>query len=317
MSELVTTPFGPKATADEILDGVDLHSRTYLVTGGGSGIGLETVRALAAAGASVVVGARDVETARGKLRSTVSPRLGGSVAVRQLDLADLHSVKAFAETWEGPLDGLVANAGIMAYPSRELTSAGWELQLATNYLGHFALVYGLQQSLFAADGARVVTVSSGAHLLGGIDLDDLNFERRPYDRWVAYAQSKTADVLLAVSVAERWAAQGVTANSLAPGVITTPLSRYLDDATLREMGAMDENGNRIENEFFKTTEQGAATSVLLAASPLVAGVTGTYFEDNQEAPRVAGAGDQQGVARYALDRDSAERLWAAGLSTLS
>lgn len=317
MPELVTTPFDRAATASDILEGVDLSARTYLVTGGASGLGLETVRALVNAGARVVVGARNVGLATAELEEIGTPSSGGSVAVRQLDLADLASIKKFAELWIGPLHGLVANAGIMAYPTRELTAAGWELQLATNYLGHFALINWLQRPLFDADGSRVVTVSSGAHLLGGIDLQDLHFERRPYDRWAAYAQSKTADVLLAVGVAERWADHGVTANSLAPGTITTPLSRYIDDDTLRAMGVMDEHGNRIEDETFKTTEQGAATSVLLAASPLVEGVTGTYFEDNQESRRVAGGGDEHGVAEYALDRKDADILWSIARAALN
>lgn len=316
MAALVTTPFDRTATARDVLRGVDLHQRRYLVTGGASGIGLETVRALVSAGADVVVGVRDVRAATAQLAGIGDPDSGGTVEARPLDLADLASVRAFADSWDGQLHGLVANAGIMAYPTRELTAAGWELQLATNHLGHFALIEGLQRALFDTEGARVVTVSSGAHLLGGIDLDDLHFERRPYDRWAAYAQSKTADVLLAVGVAERWAAHGVTANSLAPGTITTPLSRYIDDETLRAMGVMDEHGNRLEDETFKTTEQGAATSVLLAASPLLEGVTGTYFEDNQESPRVAGGGDQHGVAEYALDRDDADNLWSVARAAL-
>jgi len=315
MSKLVTTPFGPKATASEVLEGVDLHSRTYVVTGGASGLGLETARALAGAGADVVVGVRDIQSASDVLADAAGGN-GGSIEARQLDLVDPASVRAFAQEWQGPLHGFVANAGIMAYPTKHLTSIGWELQLATNYLGHFALLSELKEALIAAEDARVVTVSSGAHLRGGIDFEDLNFERRPYDRWVAYAQSKTADVLLAVGIAERWKDFGVTANSLAPGVITTPLSRHLDDATLQAMGAMDEQGNRIEHDFFKTPQQGAATSVLLAASPLVGGVTGTYFEDNQEAAVVEGGADPQGVARYAIDPDNAAKLWAAGSSAL-
>jgi NAD(P)-dependent dehydrogenase (short-subunit alcohol dehydrogenase family) len=160
-------------------------------------------------------------------------------------------------------------------------------------------------------------VSSTAHLRSPFHFEDPQFDERPYDRWAAYAQSKTADVLLAVGVAERWAADGVTANSLMPGWITTGLQRHLDDDTLRAMGAMDEAGNRIEQPFSKTPAQGAATSTLLVASPLVSGVTGRYFEDNQEAQVLDdGTGHDRGVARYALDRGDADRLWELGASVL-
>lgn len=310
----VRTPFPADATAADVLAGVDLHGRRYLVTGGASGIGLETVRALTAAGAHVTAAVRDVDRARAALAGTAAERLD----VRPLDLADLRSVRRFVEGWDGPLDGLVANAGVMALPERRLSSAGWELQLATNYLGHFALTSGLGGSLAAAEQGRVVVVSSTAHLRSALDLADPHFERRPYDRWVAYAQSKTADVLLAVGLDRRWRERGVTANALMPGWITTRLQRHLDDATLRAMGALDEQGRRIEQDFFKTPAQGASTSVLLAASPLVAGVSGRYFEDNQEAEVVAdGEGRSAGVARHALDPEVADRLWWLGESALA
>ena len=239
--------------------------------------------------------------------------LAARVRASRLDLADLASVRAFTDAWEGPLHGVVANAGVMALPDRQLSSAGWEMQLATNYLGHFALLLGLRSSLFTSAGARVVTVSSTAHLRSRFHFEDPNFQERPYDRWTAYAQSKTADVLLAAGLAERWATHGVTANAVMPGWITTNLQRHLDDATLRAMGALDDDGNRIEQDFFKTPEQGAATSVLLVASPLLDGVTGRYFEDNQEAEVVDdGTGKTHGVARYALDTGEASRLWMLG-----
>ncbi|MEV0229275.1 SDR family NAD(P)-dependent oxidoreductase [Nonomuraea sp. NPDC050786] len=293
------TPFDAKTTAAEILDGVDLTGRRIIVTGGASGIGLETVRALRGAGAEVTVATRN-------------PTVGGRV----LDLSDLGSVRAFVAGWSGPVHAIVANAGIMALPARQVAANGWELQLATNFLGHFALITGLRENLRQAGGARVVMVSSGAQLLAPFDFDDPHFERRPYDPWVAYAQSKTADVLLAVGAARRWAADGITANALEPGYIHTNLQRHLDDDTMRGWGAMDDEGNLVTPDYFKTPEQGAATSVLLAGSPLLDGVTGRFFSsDNQEAEVVPGGqGATAGVAAWSVDTAAADRLWEYALT---
>ncbi|ATO17901.1 oxidoreductase [Micromonospora sp. WMMA2032] len=301
----LSTPFTPRTTAAEILDGVDLTGRRMIVTGGASGIGTETVRALAGAGAEVTVATRAPARAE-----PLVAEFAGRVHAAALDLADLTSVDAFLAGWDGPLHALVANAGVMAIPARQLTAEGWELQLATNYLGHFALVRGLHPYLRAAGSARVVLVSSGAHLREAFDFDDPQFERQPYDTWAAYGRSKTAEVLLAVGIARRWGGDGITANALNPGFITTNLQRHMDDETLRAFGAMDEAGNRIEQPYYKTAAQGAATSVLLAASPLVEGVTGRYFDDNQEADVVAGGPEATGgVAAHAVDPAAADRLW--------
>ncbi|WBC13608.1 SDR family NAD(P)-dependent oxidoreductase [Micromonospora sp. WMMA1998] len=301
----LSTPFTARTTAAEILDGVDLTGRRMIVTGGASGIGTETVRALAGAGAEVTVATRAPARAE-----PLVAEFAGRVHAAALDLADLTSVDAFLAGWDGPLHAVVANAGVMAIPARQLTAEGWELQLATNYLGHFALVRGLHPHLRAAGSARVVLVSSGAHLREAFDFDDPQFERQPYDTWAAYGRSKTAEVLLAVGIARRWGGDGITANALNPGFITTNLQRHMDDETLRAFGAMDEAGNRIEQPYYKTTAQGAATSVLLAASPLVEGVTGRYFDDNQEADVVAGGPEATGgVAAHAVDPAAADRLW--------
>ncbi|MEV4284892.1 SDR family NAD(P)-dependent oxidoreductase [Nonomuraea bangladeshensis] len=290
----ISTPFTARTTATEILAGVDLTGRRVIVTGGASGIGAETVRALEGAGAEVTVATR--RPADGQ---------------RALDLSDLGSVRRFVAEWSGPVHAIVANAGIMALPARRTTACGWELQLATNFLGHFALIDGLREHLRQAGGARVVMVSSGAQLRAPFDFDDPHFERRPYDPWAAYAQSKTADVLLAVAVARRWAADGVTANAHEPGYVHTNLQRHVDQATMRAMGAMDDDGNLLTPGYFKTPEQGAATSVLLAASPLLDGVTGRYFSnDNQEAEVVPGGPDATGgVAAWSVDPGAADRLW--------
>ncbi|MFE0627964.1 SDR family NAD(P)-dependent oxidoreductase [Streptomyces sp. NPDC058864] len=315
---LLQTPFSSHATASEVIGGADLTGRRALVTGGASGIGLETVRALAAAGADVTVATRDPAAAAPALQGLAGTSPAGSVDVRALDLADLASVARFARGWSGPLDILVANAGIMALPTRHVTEQGWELQLATNHLGHFALATALRPEMRAAGSARLVVVSSGAHRNAAFDFADPHFERRPYDPWTAYAQSKTADVLLAVGAARRWAADGITANALNPGwILGTNLQRHIDDATMRAMGVTDEDGAVVPQPYHKTAEQGAATSVLLAASPLLDGVTGRYFEDNQEAPVVDGGEERPGgVAAHAVDPVAADRLWDRAVCAL-
>lgn len=291
--------WGATTTAAEVLAGVDLTGRRAVVTGGASGIGLETARALAAAGAEVTVGVRDVEAGR---------RVAGEFArVAALNLSVQASVARFAADWSGPLHILVGNAGIMATPEMR-TAEGWEMQFATNHLGHFALAVGLHGALAEAGNARIVSVSSVGHINGGVDFKDINFQFRPYDPWQAYSQSKTANILFAVAVAERWAADGITANALNPGrIASTNLGRHL----AAPPASFDPAGST--GVSVKDIAQGAATSVLLAASPLVEGVTGRYFEDCQEAgPHRPGV--RRGVAGYALDPVDAARLWELSLS---
>jgi NAD(P)-dependent dehydrogenase (short-subunit alcohol dehydrogenase family) len=304
----LNTPYACDTTAAEVIEGVDLTGRRVVVTGGASGIGAETVRALAAAGAEVTVATRRPALAEPLARELADVPGAGPVRAAALDLADLSSVDAFARAWRGPLDILVANAGIMALPERTVTEAGWEMQLAINFLGHFALAGALYAPLREAGSARIVVVSSGAHRWASFDFDDPHFERRPYDPWAAYGQSKTADVLFAVG-ARRWAADGITANALNPGFILTNLQRHLDDDTMRAFGVMDEAGKLTPLPHYKTPAQGAATSVLLAASPLLDSVTGRYFEDNQEAQVVRPDEEGGGVAAHALDPEAADRLW--------
>ncbi|WP_046733724.1 SDR family NAD(P)-dependent oxidoreductase [Streptomyces humi] len=302
--KLTATRFGMRATAEEVLDGIDLSGRRMIVTGGASGLGTETVRALAGAGADVTIATRNPAAARHLVAELPRTR---AVA---LDLSDPGSVRSFCADWDGPVDALVANAGVMMLPTRQVDARGWELQLATNYLGHFALATGLRPALRAAERPRVVVVSSGAQLRAGFDFDDPQFERHPYDPFLAYARSKTADVLLAVGISRHWAEDGITANACAPGWIHTNLTRHLDRATMQALGAMDTDGNLLTPDHYKTPAQGAATTVLLAASPLVDGVTGRYFEDNQEAEVVDGGPDvMAGVARWSVDPVLADRLW--------
>ena len=313
-----TTPFGATSTAADAIAGVDLTGKRAVVTGGASGIGFETALALATAGASVTLAVRDTaagEKAADRIRAVAT----GVVHVARLDLANRASIAEFVASWEGPLDILVNNAGIMALPELQRTPEGWEAQFATNHLGHAALLLGLHSALAAAGSARVVVVSSSAHLMAPVDFDDAQFTTRPYEAWAAYAQSKSATMLFALAASEKWAADGITVNSLHPGGIMTNLQRHLDDTALAFVGAKDKNGNTLDvPPGWKTPQQGAATSVLLAASPLVDGVTGRYFEDVNESPvTYEPAVGGTGAAYWAADRAAAERLWDETLDMLA
>jgi NAD(P)-dependent dehydrogenase (short-subunit alcohol dehydrogenase family) len=307
----ITTPFSAQSTAAEVIAGIDLTGRRAVVTGGASGIGIETARALAGAGAEVTLAVRNTEAGERVADDLIATTGNKQVLVAPLDLADQASVAAFVAAWAGPLHILVNNAGIMASPLMR-TPQGWEMQFATNHLGHFALATGLHGALAAADGARIVSVSSRGHLRSPVVFSDIHFTEREYEPWAAYGQSKTANVLFAVEATRRWAGDGVTANALMPGAIQTNLQRYVsaeDLARVRaRMGATE--------TIWKTPEQGAATSVLLAASPLLDGVGGRYFDDCNEAePNQPGTAT--GVAAYALDPEAAQRLWEVSVQTLA
>jgi NAD(P)-dependent dehydrogenase (short-subunit alcohol dehydrogenase family) len=302
---MITTPFGATSTADEVITGVDLTGRTALVTGASSGIGVVTARTLAGAGAAVVLAVRD--TAAGtRVAADITATTGNAkISVVELDLADPGSVASVVTSWRGALDILVANAGVMATPEQR-TPQGWELQFATNHLGHFALATGLHQALSQSGHSRIVMVSSIGHVNGGVLFDDPMFTSHPYDPWAAYSQSKTANVLFAVEAARRWDADGIAVNALNPGrIAATGLSRHLDPAAIAPV-SFDPSG--VTGVSVKDVEQGAATSVLLAASPLVEGVTGRYFEDCQETGPFT-PGIRRGVAAHALDPSAATRLW--------
>ncbi|MFC4532797.1 SDR family NAD(P)-dependent oxidoreductase [Sphaerisporangium dianthi] len=311
-TQRITTPFGARSTAAEVVAGIDLGGRRAVVTGASSGIGVETARALASAGAEVTLAVRDAGAGRRTAEDLIATTGNKNVLVAPLDLADQDSVRAFVAGWEGPLHILVDNAGIMATPETR-TPQGWELQFAVNHLGHLALTTGLRDALAAAGGARVVVVSSVGHVNGGVLFDDVNFERHPYDPWAAYSQSKIANVLFAVEAARRWAADRIAVNALNPGRITaTNLGRHMGG--IADAPASFEPGST--NVSWKDVEQGAATSVLLAASPLVEGVTGRYFEDCQEAGPYR-PGVRRGVAAHALDPEKAARLWRISVEMLT
>jgi NAD(P)-dependent dehydrogenase (short-subunit alcohol dehydrogenase family) len=297
--------FGAHSTAQEVLNGIELTGKLVLLTGGYSGIGIEATRALTAAGATVIVPARRPETALEALETIERTEVG------ELDLGDLASVRAFAERFlhsERTLDIVINNAGIMACPETRV-GPGWEAQFATNHLGHYALVNLLWPAI-APGGGRVVSLSSGGHRRSPIRWDDVQFERG-YDKWEAYGQSKTANVLFAVQLDKLGGDAGVRAFAVHPGGIMTPLQRHLEREEMVAAGWIDEQGNQLDVPGFKTPQQGAATEVWAATSPQLNGLGGVYCEDCDIA-EIAPADVElrQGVREYAIDPEQAERLWA-------
>jgi NAD(P)-dependent dehydrogenase (short-subunit alcohol dehydrogenase family) len=291
--------FGHDSTADDVLAGIDLTGKLAIVTGGYSGLGLETTKALAKAGAHVVVPARRPDAAR--------EVLGELAEVDELDLGSLQSVEAFADRFLASgrsVDIVIDNAAIMASPETRV-GPGWEAQFATNHLGHFALVNRLWPAIAAGGGARVVSVSSTGHRRSDIRWDDLEF-RLGYDKWEAYGQAKTANVLFAVQLDALGKDFGVRAFALHPGGILTPLQRHLEKQEMVDYGWIDEDGNPL-NPAFKSPEQGAATQVWAATSPQLEGIGGVFLEDCEVAE--VSTDDAPGVRPYAIDPASAERLW--------
>jgi len=320
MSEnsLIQTGFGADSTIWDVVEGIDLTGTRAIVTGASSGIGIETARALVAVGAEVTLAVRN-PAAGERTAAEIRAATGGAVRVGLLDLADLASIDAFITAWDGPLHLLINNAGVMRIPTLELVERGWERQFATNHIGHFALTVGLHDALKAGtqDGreARVVSLSSRGHLRSPIVFEDLFFTARPYDGAMAYGQSKTANILFAVEAYRRWSSEGITANAVHPGAIfDTNLSRHMTPEELdRIWGGIRERQATAGGPGIKTREQGAATSVLVATSPLLDGKGGRYFEDCNEARRLPPESPAEttvsGVAGYALDPENAARLW--------
>ena len=294
--------YDARTSAGEVVRGHDLHRLTAIVTGGHSGLGLETTRALAGAGAKVIVAARDPDTAR--------KAVGGiaGVNVSQLDLSDLTDVRAFAERIVDAghhIDILINSAGVMACPETRV-GAGWEAQFATNHLGHYALVNRLWPVL--RGGARVIAVSSAGHHLTGMRWDDVQFDEG-YDKWLAYGQSKTANALFALQLDQLGKTDGVRAFSVHPGKIVTPLQRHLTLAEMVDAGWLDQHGQPVDPTF-KTPRQGAATQVWAATSERLSALGGLYCEDcdiaalnEGQLPRLVG------VRPHAVDQDDAARLW--------
>ncbi len=302
----IISPFGYRSTALEVIAGIDLTGKVALVTGGYSGLGLETVRALASAGAKVLVGARRPDTAASDLAE-----VSGDVTILKLDLADPASIDSFAAEVSAispALHILINNAAIMACP-KAIDARGYESQFAINHLGHFQLAARLWPLLVAAKGARVVALSSSGHARNGIDLADINFDHRDYDKWTAYAQAKSSNALFALHLDRIGQAHGVRAFSVDPGGIRTPLQRHLTMEEQIAMGWYDKGGNL--NELFKTTEQGASTSIWCAVSPLLDGKGGLYCADcNIAAPWLEGNLPYVGAHPHILDTELAAAVWA-------
>ncbi|PHP85800.1 oxidoreductase [Burkholderia sp. AU18528] len=300
--------FGRTSTASDVINGIDLHGQVAIVTGGYSGIGLETTRVLSRAGATITVPARNA----GKAREAIAgiPR----VEVAELDLGDPASIDNFAMDFVArgrPLHLLVNNAGIMAVPLGR-DRRGHELHFATNHLGPFQLTVRLWPALLRAGAARVVILSSGAHRRAAFDFDDPDFERREYDKWKAYAESKTASSLFAVALDSRGETRGIRAFAVHPGRIETGLQRAISMPELQALGLRDRNGQipASHRSLYKTVEQGAATTVWCATSPALDGMGGVYCEDADIAAAVPVTHEPlDGVLPWAIDPAAAERLW--------
>lgn len=314
----INSGFNAASTSKDVIRGIDLTGKYAIVTGGYSGLGLETAKTLAAAGAKVLVPARDVPRALASVAGIPG------IEVEQMDLLDPASIHAFAERFLAtgrPLHLLINSAGIMASPLTR-DARGYESQFATNHLGHFQLTRALWPALKQAKGARVVSVSSWGHRYSPVVFDDVNFERREYDRWQAYGQSKTANILFAVELAARGQQDGIAAFSLHPGgILSTGLGKHLDQEELRRMGVIDADGKFVHDPSrqLKTVEEGAATIVWCATSPKLEGLSGVYCENSDVAPLLeADAGVARtgiparggGVYSYAVDPAAARQLWA-------
>jgi NAD(P)-dependent dehydrogenase (short-subunit alcohol dehydrogenase family) len=300
--------FHAASTAKEVVESIDLAGKTAIVTGGYSGLGVETTRALARAGAMVIVPARDRAKAERTLAGIENVRL------EAVDLTDPASIAAFADRIVAtgtPVSILINSAGIMATPLAR-DAEGHESQFATNHLGHFRLVAGLWQLLVKANGARVVSVSSRGHQIGPVDFEDIDFRARPYDKGQAYGQAKTANALFALGLDRRGAAHGVRAFSAHPGTILTDLARHLSEKEINTFDVYDNDGNRRVDppRDRKTPEQGAATSVWAATRPELDGFGGVYCEDCEIALPQGEADGNKGVASWAMDLEAAEQLWS-------
>lgn len=318
MADRITSPFGAKSTAREVVAGHDLSGKVAIVTGAATGIGVETARALAEAGAEVIIAARKPELGE-EIANQINEEVGMKrVSFGMLDLSSLEAIRHFAHRWgDRRLNLLINNAGVMACPLSR-TADGLEMQIGTNHFGHFLLSVLLAPNL--VDGAahsghrsRLVSLSSIGHRRSAVNFEDPNYLTRPYDKWEAYGQAKTANSLFALGFDKRFRDKGVNANAVMPGGIMTPLQRHLPIEEQRALGWLDENDQ--PREGFKTTEQGAATSVWAAVGDELEGVGGLYLEDCAQAVPWSKEAPWVGVMPHALDPQAAERLWALSVET--
>ena len=303
----VLSSFNADATALEVIAGKDLHGKSVIVTGGASGIGVETARALTIAGADVVLAVRNLAAGQ-KVANTLNREVGDNrVRVEELNLARLDSVRAFALRWgEKPLTILINNAGVMACP-QDYTEDGFEMQFGTNHLGHFLLAKLLTPVLKRGSPSRVISVSSAGHQYGDINFKDPHFRKSAYTPFAAYGQSKTANALFAVEYDRRNKNEGIRAFSLMPGVIKTRLGRHMTPEIRAAVGLPSEDGL---DALYRNVEQGAATSVWAAVATELEGRGGLYLEDCAEAlPFSKDLPQARGVMPHALNPESAKRLW--------
>ena len=310
MVEPIASRFGAYTPASEVVEGIDLSGVTAIVTGAGSGIGVETARALALAGADVVLAVRRPDAAEA-VAQEINAMGKGSVRTEQIDLSSFGSIRAFAARWgERLLNILINNAGVMACPLSR-TEDGLEMQIGTNHFGHYLLSVllspALERGATPERHSRVVSLSSIGHRRSPVNFDDPQYLTRPYDKWEAYGQAKTANSLFAVGFNTRFKDRGINANAVMPGGIMTPLQRHLPREEMIAFGWIDEAGKI--NELFKTPEQGASTSVWAAVGPELEGVGGLYLENCAEAAPFDRANPFVGVMDYARDPKAADELW--------
>ena len=304
--------FGKETTAEQVLEGISLEGRVAIVTGSSGGLGLETARALASRGCAVTLTARDLAKGQSALETIRAAHPEARVELGELELCDPDSVRAFAAGWKadhGALHLLILNAGVMACPLAR-TPQGFELQFATNHLGHFLLASQLLEPLTAGAPSRVVSLSSGGHAVSPVVFDDLHFDGREYDPWLAYGQSKTANVLFALDFDRRFRERGVRAFAVHPGIILTDLGRHLTPEMIQDIMARASDAG----EGFKPVEAGAATSVWAATAPELESQEAIYLSNCSIAPKL-GQGEA-GYAPHAVDGSAAEQLWELSEKTL-
>ena len=320
MNDRITSPFGMFTPAREVVAGHDLSGKTIIVTGAATGIGIETARALAEAGAEVVIAARKPDLGAEAVADINRTARGPGARFEMLDLSDLASIRAFAQRWGGkPLHILINNAGVMACPL-DRTEDGFEMQIGTNHFGHYLLGVLLAPALEAGakqagKASRLVSLSSIGHRRSDINWDDIHYRTRAYDKWESYGQAKTANALFAVGFHKRFKDRGISANAVMPGGIMTPLQRHMTHDEKVAMGWVDAETGKVRDGF-KTTEQGASTSVWAAVGPELEGVGGLYLEDCAQAEPWTKDLPWKGVMPHALDPDSADRLWAISAETV-
>nr|WHW29697.1 putative SDR family NAD(P)-dependent oxidoreductase [uncultured bacterium] len=299
--------FDQSSTADQVLDGLNIAGKHFLVTGGSSGLGAETARALAAKGAEVTITARDTGKAK-RITDSIRVATGNEVAIEQLELGSFTSIREFAERINSSgkkIDILINNAGVMACP-HNTTEDGLELQFGSNHIGHFLMTNLVKDSI--VEGGRVVSLSSAGHKMAPVDFDDPNFEHRDYDKWLAYGQAKTANALFAVGLNSRLAKRCIEAFAVHPGVIVTDLGRHLSKQDVLQMAA-----SMGDNMQYKSVEQGAATQTLAATEPELAGKGGSYLANCQICELSADENDiadETTVRAYAISQENADRLWS-------